>query len=88
MSELPIQARVAAAKALLESSSAEDYHELPAVHRAHFEEAIEFLHRIQNGSPGESRHGTQRSETTDRSDAATGFHENRWRSGDGGDAHE
>lgn len=55
MSELPLRARVAAAKALLEASSADDYDALPPVQRAHFEEALEFLSRIENELPAEGR---------------------------------
>lgn len=52
--ELPLQARVAAARALLESSSAEGYDDLPASQRAHFQEAIEHLRRVEGGiTPGE-----------------------------------
>lgn len=55
VSELPLRARVAAAKALLEASSADDYDALPASQRAHFEEAIEFLGRIEEGLPAAGR---------------------------------
>lgn len=55
MSELPLRARVAAAKTLLDASSDRAYQDLPAAQRAHFEEAIEFLRRVEedfNGDEG------------------------------------
>lgn len=51
MSDLPLRPRVAAAKALLEASPEREYRTLPASQRAHFEEAIEFLRRIETDGP-------------------------------------
>lgn len=53
MSDLPLRARVAAAKALLEASSDQEYRDLPATQRAHFEEAIEFLRRVEKDVNGD-----------------------------------
>lgn len=52
MSELPLRARVAAAKALLSASPEREYRELPATQRAHFEEALEFLGRVEKDAHG------------------------------------
>lgn len=49
MNELPLRARVAAARTLLEASPAEDYSDLPAGQRAHYQEAIEFLRNVEDG---------------------------------------
>lgn len=53
MSELPLPARVATAKALLDESPERDYRELPATQRAQFEEAIEFLRRVETDIHGD-----------------------------------
>lgn len=53
MSDLSLRARVAAAKALLEASPEREYQSLPASQRAHFEEAIEFLQRVEKDFPGD-----------------------------------
>lgn len=73
MNELPLRARVAAAKALLEASSADDYDALPAAQRAHFEEALEFLRRIENGLPAEGRLPADSGGPVDGSDVPGGF---------------
>lgn len=51
--DLPLRVRVAAARSLLESSSADDYTALPAAQQAHFQEAIEYLQRVQERLPHE-----------------------------------
>lgn len=73
VSELPLRARVAAAKALLEASSADDYDALPAAQRAHFEEALEFLRRIENGLPAERRFAADSESPVDGEDVPGGF---------------
>lgn len=52
MTDLPFDARVAAAMALLESTQPEGYDQLPAQARAHYQEAIEHLRSIDGGFPG------------------------------------
>lgn len=73
MSELPLRARVAAAKALLEASSADDYDTLPAAQRAHFEEALEFLRRVENGLPAEDQFAADSGGPVDGGDLPGGF---------------
>lgn len=50
--DIPLQSRVAVARALLEEPLGQEYESLPAGQRARVQEAIEFLRQVESGFPG------------------------------------
>lgn len=54
-SDLPLEARVSAARTLLEEIPGREYEATPASQRALIQEAIEFLGRVERGLRGEIR---------------------------------
>lgn len=55
MSETSLDARVAAAREMLEEGLGSEYETLPAGQRACLQEAIEYLRRAENTFPGGRR---------------------------------